>query len=85
MITIAADKRGHRRRAVKKAFFIVEPNHEQLVQIARMLDADELKTDVGAVLPLAQASAAYTGAVKRKKRPRQDRHCRVAEAPESSR
>jgi NADPH:quinone reductase-like Zn-dependent oxidoreductase len=66
MITIAADSEATGDERVKQAFFIVEPNHEQLVQIARMLDADELKTEVGAVLPLAQASAAYTGAVKRK-------------------
>jgi len=66
MITIAADSEATRDERVKQAFFIVEANHEQLVRIARMLDADELKTEVGAVLPLAQASTAYAGAVNRK-------------------
>ena len=67
MITIAADSEATSDERVKQAFFIVEPNHEQLSRIGNMLDMDELRTVVDAVLPLAQASAAYTGAVKQRR------------------
>ena len=67
MITIAADSEATSDERVKQAFFIVEPNHEQLSRIGNMLDMDELRTVVDAVLPLVQASAAYTGAVKQQR------------------
>jgi NADPH:quinone reductase-like Zn-dependent oxidoreductase len=66
MITIAPESGASSDERVKQAFFIVEPDREQLARIGQMLDAGELRTVVDAVLPLAQASAAYTGAVKRK-------------------
>jgi NADPH:quinone reductase-like Zn-dependent oxidoreductase len=66
MITIAPDSGTTSDERLKQAFFIVEPKQEQLTRIARMLDAGELRTVVDVVLPLAQASEAYTGAVKRK-------------------
>jgi NADPH:quinone reductase-like Zn-dependent oxidoreductase len=47
----------------KDAFFIVEPNQNQLTEVARLLDAGDLKTYVGAVVPLADASRAYSGAI----------------------
>jgi NADPH:quinone reductase-like Zn-dependent oxidoreductase len=50
----------------KDAFFIVEPNQNQLTEVARLLDAGDLKTYVGAVVPLADASSAYAGAVPNK-------------------
>jgi NADPH:quinone reductase-like Zn-dependent oxidoreductase len=53
--------------ASKDAFFIVEPNQKQLVEVAKLLDAGELKTYVGAVVPLAEASNAYSGAVPNKR------------------
>jgi NADPH:quinone reductase-like Zn-dependent oxidoreductase len=54
--------------ASKDAFFIVEPNQKQLVEVAKLLDAGDLKTYVGAVVPLAEASNAYSGAVPSKRR-----------------
>jgi NADPH:quinone reductase-like Zn-dependent oxidoreductase len=54
-------------QASKDAFFIVEPNQEQLAEVARLLDAGELKTYVGAVVPLAEASSAYAGAIPNKR------------------
>jgi NADPH:quinone reductase-like Zn-dependent oxidoreductase len=54
-------------QASKDAFFIVEPNQEQLVEVAKLLDAGELKTYVGAVVPLGEASNAYSGVVTRKR------------------
>ena len=67
MITIAAENEATTDERVKQAFFIVEPNHEQLARIAKLLETGRLQTVVDAVLPLAQASAAYTGEVKERR------------------
>jgi NADPH:quinone reductase-like Zn-dependent oxidoreductase len=64
MITIAADSEGTADQRVKDAFFIVEPNQEQLVEIAKQLDAGDLRAFVKATVPLNEAPAAYSGAVK---------------------
>ena len=61
IITIASDSESATDPGVKAAFFIVEPNHDQLTRIGDLLEAGELKPVVDAVLPLRQASAAYTG------------------------
>lgn len=50
-----------------EAFFIVEPNQKQLIEVAHLLDAGKLKTYVGAVVPLADASIAYDGVVPNKR------------------
>ena len=63
MITIAAQSEGAGDQRVKDAFFIVEPNEKQLVEIANQLDAGRLRAFVKRVLPLSEASAAYSGAV----------------------
>ncbi len=39
MVTIASDVEGTDDPKLKAAFFIVEPNREQLEEVARMLDA----------------------------------------------
>jgi NADPH:quinone reductase-like Zn-dependent oxidoreductase len=44
---------------VKEAFFIVEPNQKQLVEIAALLDGGQLRTVVDTVIPLSQAPEAY--------------------------
>jgi len=59
MVTIAADAEHTSEQRVKDAFFIVEPNREQLSRIARMIDAGELRPVVGAAFPLAEARRAY--------------------------
>jgi NADPH:quinone reductase-like Zn-dependent oxidoreductase len=64
MLTIAADSEGTRNERIEKAFFIVEPNQKQLTEIARLLDAGELRCFVDAVVPFAEASDAYCGTVK---------------------
>ena len=46
MITIAADSEGTADQRVKDAFFIVEPNQKQLVEIAKQLDAGHLRAFV---------------------------------------
>ena len=60
MVTTAADAEQTREQRVKDAFFIVEPNREQLTRISRMIDAGKLRVFVGAAFPLQQASQAYT-------------------------
>jgi NADPH:quinone reductase-like Zn-dependent oxidoreductase len=67
MITIAAESEPTADDRVKQAFFIVEPNHEQLTRVGQMLDGGDLRTVVDAVLPLTQAAAAYAGDVKQKR------------------
>src|SRR5580765_6643659 len=64
MITIAAESEGTADQRVKNAFFIVEPNQKQLVEIARQLDAGNLKAFVKAAVPWDEASPAYSGALK---------------------
>lgn len=63
MITIAADGEGTTDQRVKDAYFIVEPNQKQLVEIAKQLDAGYLRAFVKTTIPLNEASAAYSGAV----------------------
>lgn len=67
MITIAADGEATTDNRVKQAFFIVEPNHEQLVRIGDLLESGALHPVVDAELPLTQASAAYTGDVRERR------------------
>ena len=61
MITIAAAEEAATDDRVKQAFFIVEPNREQLARIGSLLDEGHLQPVVDAVLPLSEASSAYTG------------------------
>ena len=67
MITIAADSETTTDNRVKQAFFIVEPNHEQLIRIGDLLESGELHPVVDTVLPLTRASAAYTGEVRERR------------------
>jgi NADPH:quinone reductase-like Zn-dependent oxidoreductase len=67
MVTIAAESEGTTDQRVQEAFFIVEPNQKQLCEVAKLLDAGKLKTFVSAVVPLEEASVAYSGAVRDKR------------------
>src|SRR5215470_5345368 len=64
LVTIAADSEGTADQRVKDAFFIVEPNQKQLVEVAKQIDAGHLRAFVKTTVPLSEASAAYSGAVK---------------------
>lgn len=63
MVTIAAAGESTQDERTKQAFFIVETKQDQLVEIGRRLDAGQLRVFVDAVVPWAQAAAAYTGQV----------------------
>lgn len=43
----------------RSAFFIVEPNHEQLLELAQRAEAGRIRPHVGAVFPLADAARAF--------------------------
>lgn len=59
MVTIAVDSETTTDDRVKRAFFIVEPSHEQLVRVGDLLESGELQPVVDAVLPLEQAATAF--------------------------
>lgn len=67
LVTIASDSKDVTDQRSKDAFFIVEPSQKQLIEVAKLLDAGRLKTYVNAVVPLAEASDAYNGAVPNKR------------------
>jgi NADPH:quinone reductase-like Zn-dependent oxidoreductase len=60
IVTVAADAEQSSDEHVRNAFFIVEPKQRQLYEIACLLETDQLRTVVRAVLPFAQARNAWT-------------------------
>jgi NADPH:quinone reductase-like Zn-dependent oxidoreductase len=40
-------------------YFVVEPDHEQLLELAALVDAGELRPEVDSVFPLTEARAAF--------------------------
>ena len=64
MVTIASDNEGAADQRVKDAFFIVEPNQKQLVEIAKQIDTGHLRAFVKTAVPLNEASDAYSGALR---------------------
>jgi NADPH:quinone reductase-like Zn-dependent oxidoreductase len=59
LVTIVSTVKSANDERTKQAFFIVEPNRQQLGEIAAMLDAGQLRPVVGTVIPFAQAAMAY--------------------------
>jgi NADPH:quinone reductase-like Zn-dependent oxidoreductase len=59
LVTIATSGEGSQDPRVREVFFIVQANRAQLAEIARLIDAGELRPVVDAVFPLAQARQAY--------------------------
>ena len=54
---VAAEKSAS--LGLRGAFFIVEPNRAQLIQLGQLIDARILRVVVGAMLPLARAREAF--------------------------
>jgi NADPH:quinone reductase-like Zn-dependent oxidoreductase len=67
MVTVAVESETSIEDRVKQAFFIVEPNHDQLVRIADLLGSGALRPLVDTVVPLAQASGAYAAPVRQRR------------------
>jgi NADPH:quinone reductase-like Zn-dependent oxidoreductase len=59
LVTIAADAEGSKEQRVRDAFFIVEPNRHQLVNIAHLIDTGALRPVVGAVFSMENFRQAY--------------------------
>lgn len=59
LVTIAASEEGSQDEGTREAFFIVEPRRAELEEIARLIDAGQIRPVVGAELPLADATSAY--------------------------
>lgn len=66
MITIAATSETTSDERAQRAFFIVEPNREQLTRIGALLEAGDLHPVVDAVVPFSDAPAAYAGGAQRR-------------------
>jgi NADPH:quinone reductase-like Zn-dependent oxidoreductase len=49
---------------VRFAWFAVEPNRDELIQIGALIDAGQLRPIIDTVFPLAQARQAYEQAAK---------------------
>ncbi len=62
LVTIAAQSEARNEPRVREAFFIVEPNPGQLVEIGRLLDSGKVRAFVETVFGLNQAREAYTRA-----------------------
>jgi NADPH:quinone reductase-like Zn-dependent oxidoreductase len=60
MVTIAAASEGTKDKRIEAAFFIVEPNRDELIEIGKLVESGQLKTFVAAETPFDQASDAYT-------------------------
>jgi NADPH:quinone reductase-like Zn-dependent oxidoreductase len=67
IVTIAADSEGTKDERIEKAFFIVEPNQKELMEISRLLDSGELQCFVDAVVPFVRASDAYGGTIEERR------------------
>jgi NADPH:quinone reductase-like Zn-dependent oxidoreductase len=66
MVTVASDSESQADPRVKDAFFIVEPDQKQLIEIAGLLDAGTLRVFVDDEVSLANAPAAYARTIARK-------------------
>lgn len=66
LISIAADGEVNTDPKVRAAYFIVEPNQDQLTEVGLLLDQRQLKTFVKGAVPLKDAGLAYTRAVPTK-------------------
>jgi len=64
VITVAAGSESAEDTKVKEAFFIVEANRQQLVELGRLIDAGVLRPIVSQVFPFEEAPRAYFPAKK---------------------
>ena len=59
LVTIAADAEGTQEPRVRDAFFIVEPNRKQLIDISHLIDSGAVQPVVGAIFPMENVRQAY--------------------------
>lgn len=63
-VTIATDSDTKADARTKAAFFIVQPDHQQLAELGPLLEAGYLRPFVGATASLPEAPEAYRGKMK---------------------
>jgi NADPH:quinone reductase-like Zn-dependent oxidoreductase len=68
MVTIAAASEQPDEERVEKAFFIVEPNQQQLIEVGKLLEAGTIRAFVDSVTTLSQSPDAFSGKLKRRGR-----------------
>ena len=68
LVTVAVESESESDERVRQAFFIVEPNQTQLVEVGKLLEAGKLQTVVDTVLPVSAATEAFSGTVARQGR-----------------
>jgi NADPH:quinone reductase-like Zn-dependent oxidoreductase len=59
LVTIAASEEDTQDQRTREAFFVVQPGRTELEEIARLIDAGQVRPVVGAEFPLADAILAY--------------------------
>ena len=59
LVTVAASEEDAQDERTREAFFIVQPRRAELEEIARLIDAGQVRPVVGAEFPLADAIRAY--------------------------
>jgi NADPH:quinone reductase-like Zn-dependent oxidoreductase len=64
LVTVAADSEGTADQRSKKAFLLVKPDREQLIEIGNLIDTGKVQPVVDTVVPLSRASDAYAGKLK---------------------
>ena len=69
LVTIVSTVKSADDERTRQALFFVEPNRQQLCDIAAMLDAGQLRPVVGATVPFAEAAAVYVREPVRNRRP----------------
>jgi NADPH:quinone reductase-like Zn-dependent oxidoreductase len=67
-VTIASDGDSSADDRSKNAFFIVEPNRRQLIEVAALIDKGSLQPVVDTIVPFSQAPFAYAGKFAKKGR-----------------
>jgi NADPH:quinone reductase-like Zn-dependent oxidoreductase len=68
LVTIVSpDESGFDDRT-KQAFFIVEPDRQQLLEIGQLIDSGQLRPFVDVAAPFSQAAEAYQGKIQKKGR-----------------
>ena len=61
VVTIAEEMPG-------AIYFVVEPDHNQLLELGTLVDAGELRAEVDTIFPLSEARAAFERVAARGKR-----------------
>ena len=65
VVTVATNAESSEDPAVKGAFFIVETRREQLIELAKLIDAGKIRPIISEVFPLEKADQAYFPAQKK--------------------